>query len=72
MREVNIKVTKRGGNYGAKDLILRKVYPAVRYEPGEFDEEGDLAEEVLYIVYDEVGDRCGLYPGFEGVVIKEV
>lgn len=72
MREVNIKVTKRGGNYGAADLVLRKVYPAVRYEPGEFDEQGDLGDEVYYVVYYEVGERCGLYLGFDGIVIKEV
>lgn len=72
MREVNIKVTKKGSNYGATDLILRKVYPAVRYEPGEFDEQGDLGDEVYYVVYDEVGERCGLYLGFDGIIIKEV
>lgn len=69
MREVNIKVTKRGYNHAARDLKLRKVYPAVRYEPGEYDEQGD---EVYYVVYDEVGDRCGIYLGYAGIVIKEV
>lgn len=72
MREVNIKVTKKGRNYAARDLTLRKVYPAVRYEPGEVDEQGDLGDEVYYVVYDEVGDRCGIYLGFDGIVIKEV
>lgn len=72
MREVNIKVTKKGSNLAATDLRLRKVYPAVRYEPGEFDEQGDLGDEVYYVVYDEVGDRCGIYLGCDGIVIKEV
>lgn len=72
MREVNIKVTKRGSNYAASDLLLRKVYPAVRYEPGERDEQGDLGDEVYYVVYDEVGDRCGIYLGYDGIIIKEV
>lgn len=72
MREVNIKVTKRGRNYAATDLIIRKVYPAVRYEPGERDEQGDLCEKVYYVVYDEVGDRCGIYLGYCGIIIKEV
>lgn len=72
MRKVNIKITKRGTNYGATDLILHKMYPAVRYEPGEFDERGAFGDDVYYVVYDEVGDRCGIYLGFDGVVIKEV
>ena len=72
MREVNIKVTKRGENYAATDLILRKVYPAVRYEAGEFDDQGDLGDEVYYVVYDELGERCGIYLGFAGITIKEV
>ncbi|UIW12825.1 MAG: hypothetical protein [Enterobacter phage ENC16] len=72
MREVGIKVTKKGSNLAATDLVLHKVYPAVRYEPGEFDEQGDLGDEVYYVVYDEVGERCGLYLGFDGIVIKEV
>lgn len=72
MREVNIKVTKKGDNYGATDLILRKVYPAVRYEPWERDERGNLGDYVYYVVYDEVGDRCGLYLDCDGIVIKEV
>lgn len=72
MRAVNIKVTKRGVNYAASDLILHKVYPAVRYEPGEYDEQGDLGDDVYYVIYDEVGDRCGIYLGYAGVIIKEV
>lgn len=72
MRKVNIKVTKRGDNYAATDLALRKVYPAVRYEAGEYDEQGNLGEDVYYVVYDEVGDRCGIYLGFDGIIIKEV
>lgn len=72
MREVNIKVTKKGSNCGATGLVLHKVYPAVRYEPGEYDEQGNLGDEVYYVVYDEVGDRCGIYLGYDGVVIKEV
>lgn len=72
MREVNIKVTKRGGNYAATDLVLRKVYRAVRYEPGECDDQGVPGDGVFYVVYDEVGDRCGIYLGFDGIIIKEV
>lgn len=72
MREVNIKVTKRGRNYAARDLVLRKVYPAVRYEAGEYDDEGTVCNDTYYVVYDEVGDRCGIYLGFAGIIIKEV
>lgn len=72
MREVNIKITKRGENYAATDLVLRKVYPAVRYEAGELDEQGAYCDKVYYVVYDEVGDRCGIYLGFGGIIIKEV
>lgn len=72
MREVNIKVTKKGSNVAATDLVLRKVYPAVRYEPGEYDEQGALGDDVYYVVYDEVGDRCGIYLGYDGIVITEV
>ena len=72
MREVNIKVTKRGRNYAATDLIIHKVYPALRYEPGECDERGDVCEKVYYVVYDEVGDRCRIYVGYNGTIIKEV
>lgn len=72
MREVNIKVTKKGSNYAARDLKLRKVYPAVRYESGECDDQGVPGDRVFYVVYDEVGDRCGIYLGYDGIVIKEV
>lgn len=72
MRGVNIKVTKKGRNYAARDLKLCKVYPAVRYELGERDDRGVPGDEVFYVVYDEVGDRCGIYLGYNGIVIKEV
>ena len=72
MREVNIKVTNRGDNYAAIDLKLHKVYPAVRFEPGECDEQGHPCDEVYYVVRDEVGDRCGIYLGYDGIVVKEV
>lgn len=72
MKPVSIKVKRRGSNTSVKDLILNKVYPAVRYEPGEEDERGHPGDDVYYIVYDDVGDRCGIYRGYEGVVIEEV
>lgn len=72
MKPVLIKVKRRGDNPAVKDLILNKAYPAVRYEPGEEDERGIPGDEVYYVLYDEVGDRSGIYLDYWGVVIEEV
>ena len=71
MREVNIKVTYKGWNMGAHDLVLNKEYPATRYEPGEDDGDGP-GTDVYYVLRDEAGERCGLYVGYNGIVIEEV
>lgn len=74
MRAVNIVVESKGRNPSAADLIVGKVYAAVRYEPGEEDEQGnpDTRHLVYYVVYNEVGDRCGIYRDFLGVRITEL
>lgn len=72
MKPVAIKVKRRGSNTAVKGLILNKVYPAVRYEPGEDDERGIPGDEVYYVLCDEVGGRCGIYLNCDGVVIEEV
>lgn len=74
MRAVNIVVESKGRNPAAADLIPEKVYAAVRYEPGEEDEQGnpDTMHRVYYVVHDEVGGRCGLYRDFMGVRITEI
>lgn len=72
MRIVNIKVVDKGNNSATVGMVLDKVYPAVRFEDGEFDERGDICVNVRYVLHDEVGDRVGLYLDYHGVVIEEV
>lgn len=71
MRAVNIMITDRGHNRAAVDLTLNKVYPAIRSEVGEFV-MGSVNDFTFYELVDDVGDRCGIYENYQGIVLHEV
>lgn len=71
MRAVNIMITDRGQNPAAADLTLNKVYPAIRSEAGEFV-MGYVNDFTFYELVDDVGDRCGIYENYKGIVLQEV
>lgn len=72
MKAVNIVVTDKGHNPAATDITLNKVYPAHRSEVGEVNLCGELNEFTHYDVLDDVGDLCGIYENYEGIVLHEV
>lgn len=71
MRVVNIVVTDKGHNHAAADLTLNKVYTAFRSEVGDFV-NGCVNEFTYYELVDDVGDRCGIYKNYKGIVLHEV
>ncbi|QGZ00898.1 hypothetical protein [Klebsiella phage VLC4] len=72
MKAVNIVVKDKGWNCAARDLTLGKVYPAIRTEAGEEDSYGTINSFTSYELVDDVGDGCGIYLDYDGVVIEEV
>lgn len=73
MRSVNIIIKDKGWNRAARDLTLGKVYPAIRTEAGERDTRNLAVNEfTFYELVDDVGDGCGIYLDYDGVVIEEV
>lgn len=71
MRTVNIVITDKGNNRAAADLTLNKVYPAIRSEVGEFV-MGSFNDFTFYELIDDVGDRCGIYENYKGIILQEV
>lgn len=71
MKAVNIVVTDKGCNPAAADLTLNKVYPATRSEAGEVV-MGSVNDFTFYELVDDVGDRCGIYENYQGIVLHEV
>lgn len=72
MRAVNVVVTDKGHNPAAADLTLNKAYPAYRSEVGEVNLCGVANEFTHYELIDDVGDFCGIYENYQGVVLHEV
>lgn len=72
MKAVNIVVTGKGRNPAAADLTLNKVYYAYRSEVGEVNLCGVVNEFTHYEFIDDVGDFCGVYESYEGIVLHEV
>ena len=73
MKAVNIIIKDKGWNRAARDLTLGKVYPAIRTEVGEWDTLNVAVNEfTFYELVDDVGDGCGIYLGYNGIVIEEV
>lgn len=72
MKSVNIIIKDKGWNSAARDLTLGKVYSAIRTEAGEEDSYGTVNSFTFYELVDDVGDGCGIYLDFDGVVIEEV
>lgn len=71
MKAVNIIVTDKGRNPAAADLTLNKIYPAIRSEVGEYV-MGSVNYFTFYELVDDVGDRCGIYENYQGIVLHEV
>lgn len=72
MKAVNIVITDKGRNPAAADLTLNKAYPAYRSEVGERNLDGAVNEFTHYDLIDDVGDLCGIYENYEGIVLHEV
>lgn len=72
MKPVNIVVKDKGWNCAARDLTLGKVYPAIRTEAGEKDSHGTFNEFTFYEMVDDVGDSCGIYLDYDGIILEEV
>ena len=72
MKYVDIIIKDKGWNSAARDLTLGKVYTAIRTEAGEEDSSGTVNSLTFYELVDDVGDGCGIYLGYDGVVIEEV
>lgn len=72
MRAVNVVVTYKGHNPAAADLTLNKAYPAYRSEVGERNLDGAVNEFTHYDLIDDVGDACGIYENYLGIVLHEV
>ena len=72
MRAVNIVVDAKGHNPAAVDLTLSKVYLAYRSEVGEVNLGGSVNKFTLYELLDDVGEFCGIYENYLGIVLREV